>query len=113
MTVEGALVVNLTTVFPSCGMKQPAIYILASKPHGTLYIGVTGNLPHRIRQHRDRIGSNFTRTHRVYRLVHFELFETMPEAIRRETCLKRWNRAWKIRLIETDNPHWVDLMPDT
>ena len=90
-------------------MNHPCVYILASQPYGTLYIGVTYDLIARLWQHRNGEAKGFTSRYRVYRLVRFERFETMPEAIAREKQLKRWHRPWKINLIEGENPHWVDL----
>ncbi len=89
--------------------KQPCVYILASQPNGTLYIGVTSDLIARICQHRSGTAPGFTSRYGVYRLVRYELFATMPEAIAREKQLKRWHRVWKINLIENDNPDWADL----
>ena len=90
-------------------MKQPAIYILASQKNGTLYIGVTGHLQQRVWQHQQEEQEGFTRKYGVHRLVHYELFPTMLEAIAREKQLKKWNRAWKVQLIEERNPNWEDL----
>jgi putative endonuclease len=92
-------------------MKQPSVYILASKPYGTLYIGVTSDLNARLWQHRNGAVKGFTSKYRVYMLVRSEQFETMVEAIAREKQLKRWHRQWKINLIESENPHWIDLAP--
>ena len=89
--------------------RQPAVYLLASKRNGTLYIGVTSNLPARIWQHKNDRIDGFTRKYRVHRLVYFELHEEMTTAIRRKKQLKKWRRAWKIELIEKDNPQWRDL----
>ena len=89
--------------------RQPAVYLLASKRNGTLYIGVTSNLPARIWQHRNDRIDGFTRKYRVHRLVYFELHEEMTAAIQREKQLKKWRRAWKIELIEKNNPEWRDL----
>ena len=89
--------------------RQPAVYLLASKRNGTLYIGVTSNLPARIWQHKNDQIDGFTRKYRVHRLVYFELHEEMTAAIQREKQLKKWRRAWKIELIEKDNPEWRDL----
>ena len=89
--------------------KQPAIYIVASGRHGTLYIGVTTNLLARIHQHRESLIKGFTSRYGVSRLVHYEFFDDMIAAITREKQLKKWNRAWKIELIETRNPYWEDL----
>ena len=90
-------------------MKQPVVYILASKPYGTLYIGVTSNLAARIEAHRSGSVEGFTKEYAVHTLVYFELHADMYEAIQREKRLKKWNRAWKIRLIEEMNPVWKDL----
>ena len=85
--------------------------MLASKPYGTLYIGVTSDLVTRLYQHRTHAVPGFTSRYSVYPLVRYELFGTMESAILREKQLKRWHRQWKINLIESDNPHWVDLAP--
>jgi putative endonuclease len=90
-------------------LKQPAIYILASQPNGTLYIGVTSALFDRMLNHRDGTFKGFTATHDVKTLVYYEFFNSMDEAIRREKRLKKWERLWKIRLIEAMNPTWSDL----
>ena len=92
-------------------MRQPCAYILASQKYGTLYIGVTSDLIARIYQHRTSQTKGFTSRYRVYRLVRFEQFQTMHEAISREKQLKRWHRQWKINLIESENPQWIDLAP--
>lgn len=89
--------------------KQPVVYILASGKNGTLYIGVSSNLRARIWQHRNHEVTGFTSKYDVIRLVHYEFYSTMPDAIRREKRLKKWNRAWKINLIESNNPLWEDL----
>jgi putative endonuclease len=91
--------------------EAPCVYILASQHYGTLYIGVTSDLIARLYQHRTEQVKGFTNRYRVYRLVRFEQFETMHEAISREKQLKRWHRQWKINLIERDNPDWHDLAP--
>ncbi|WBH17269.1 GIY-YIG nuclease family protein [Sphingomonas radiodurans] len=90
-------------------MKQPCVYILASKRMGTLYIGVTSDLLARLWQHRSGTVPGFTAQHGVHRLVFYEMFADMPTAIAREKQLKRWHREWKINLIERDNPDWRDL----
>jgi putative endonuclease len=90
-------------------VKQPVVYILASKPYGTLYIGVTSNLAERIEAHRNGCADGFTKQYGVHTLVYFELRADMYGAIQREKRLKKWNRAWKIRLIEEMNPEWRDL----
>lgn len=89
--------------------KQPATYILASKRNGTLYVGVTSNLIGRVWQHREHLLDGFTKTHEVSMLVWYEIHDTMDAAIIREKRIKKWNRAWKIRLIEEHNPYWNDL----
>ena len=89
-------------------MKQPVVYILASKPYGTLYVGVTSNLALRIEAHRNGV-EGFTKQYNVHTLVYFEVHDDMYEAIQREKRVKKWNRAWKIRLIEETNPEWKDL----
>ena len=90
-------------------MKAPAVYILASQRNGTLYIGVTSNLIQRIWQHREGLVEGFTQQYGVKTLVWYEQHETMESAIAREKALKKWNRDWKLRLIETRNPQWLDL----
>jgi putative endonuclease len=86
-------------------------YILASRPRGTLYVGVTNGLPTRVEQHRIGIGSAFTRKYCVHMLVWYEEFADIEEAIQREKTIKHYVRAWKINLIERTNPHWTDLYP--
>ena len=93
-------------------MKQPAVYMLASERNGTLYTGVTSNLAARTWQHREHIVEGFTSRYNVTMLVWYELHGTMETAILREKQLKKWNRAWKIRLIEEGNPAWRDLWQD-
>jgi len=90
-------------------VKQPAVYILASKPFGTLYIGVTSNLAMRLEAHRSGTVDGFTKEYGVGRLVYFELHESMLDAIQREKRIKKWNRAWKLELIGQANPLWTDL----
>lgn len=90
-------------------MKQPAVYILASQRNGTLYVGVTSNLVQRIWQHKSTLVEGFTRQHVIHLLVYYELHENMTGAITREKQIKKWNRKWKLRLIEENNPQWVDL----
>jgi putative endonuclease len=93
-------------------MKQPATYILASGDRGTLYVGVTALLKQRVWQHREGQVAGFTQRYKVNRLVWFELHPDFPTAIRREKQLKKWNRVWKLKLIEDVNPTWRDLWPD-
>ena len=89
--------------------KQPSVYILASGKNGTLYIGVTSNLIQRIWQHKNNQVKGFTEKYHVHMLVYFEQYETMEFAITREKQLKKWNRDWKINLIEQNNSSWQDL----
>ena len=90
-------------------MKAPCVYILASKPNGKLYIGVTADILRRVWEHKSDAVVGFTKTYGVHLLVHIEFFGTMPEAIQREKQLKKWKRAWKVELIERANPQWRDL----
>ena len=90
-------------------MKQPAVYILASQRNGTLYIGVTSDLVQRVWQHKNDVFEGFTKKYGVHMLVWYELHEDMENAILREKRLKKWNRDWKLRLIEEMNPDWKDL----
>ena len=90
-------------------MKRPCVYVLTNRRHGTLYVGVTSDVARRVAEHRSGAVEGFTKTHRLDRLVHFELFETMEQAILREKRLKKWRRAWKIQLVEQANPEWRDL----
>jgi putative endonuclease len=85
------------------------VYILASRRYGTLYIGITSGLARRLEQHRPGAVSSFTRGYKVFRLVYFEVFDDPVSAITREKQMKKWNRDWKIRLIEEQNPDWSDL----
>jgi putative endonuclease len=87
------------------------VYILASRRYGTLYIGVTNDLARRLEQHRSGAVSSFTRAYKVFRLVYIEVFDDPVSAITREKQMKKWNRDWKIRLIEEKNPDWSDLTP--
>jgi putative endonuclease len=88
---------------------QPCVYILSSEKHGTLYTGVTSNLIQRVHQHREKTFSGFATKHGIARLVWFEMHVTMESAIQREKRVKKWNRDWKIRVIEAVNPDWLDL----
>ncbi|HSB80124.1 MAG TPA: GIY-YIG nuclease family protein [Candidatus Methylomirabilis sp.] len=89
--------------------KHPAVYILASRRNGTLYIGVTSDLVKRIWEHRNNMVEGFTKRYGVHQLVWYELHDNMEAAIQREKRLKDWKRAWKLELIETTNPGWRDL----
>jgi putative endonuclease len=97
--------------FTAMRERHPCVYIMASGFNGTLYIGVTSNLLARLHQHRTGAVPGFTSRYGVHSLVRYEMFGTMEGAILREKQLKRWHRQWKINLIESDNPHWVDLAP--
>jgi len=90
----------------------PCVYILANVPRGTLYIGVTSNLPGRIWQHKQDLAEGFTRRYSLHTLVWYEIHGTMESAISREKSLKAWQRLWKIELVESGNPDWRDLYPD-
>jgi putative endonuclease len=94
-------------------LKQPCVYILASKRDGVLYIGVTSDLANRVSLHKQDLIEGFTKRYGVHLLVYYEMHQTMPDAIRREKQLKKWNRAWKVRLIEQLNPEWRDLWLET
>lgn len=89
--------------------RQYYVYILASRIGGTLYIGVTNDLVRRVHEHRSKTVEGFTRQYNVTRLVYFEACSDIEVAIMREKQVKKWNRAWKVRLIEEDNPNWDDL----
>ena len=90
-------------------MKSGWVYIMTNAPHGTLYIGVTADLAARIYQHRNGSGSDFCRRYGLTRLVNVEEYERIYDAIAREKALKAWQRRWKTRLIEAQNPGWNDL----
>jgi putative endonuclease len=85
------------------------VYILASRPGGTLYIGVTNNLIRRVYEHRMGFVDGFTKRYNVKQLVYFEIYPSVRDAIQREKTMKHWPRAWKTRLIVQDNPTWRDL----
>lgn len=88
------------------------VYILASRKHGTLYVGVTNDLARRVFEHKERLADGFTARHGVTRLVYFETFDRIIDAIAREKRLKRWPRPWKVQAIERGNPEWEDLSAD-
>jgi putative endonuclease len=92
--------------------KQPCVYILASRRNGTLYIGVISDFVGRISEHRQDLIDGFTKRYKVHILVYIEFHDTMDAAIARETQLKWWRRAWKLALIERNNPDWRDLYPE-
>jgi putative endonuclease len=89
--------------------KQPAVYVLASKRNGTLYIGVTSDLTKRVWEHKNDLVEGFTKRYSVHRLIWYELHNSMESAIKREKSMKEWKRAWKLELIESANPDWEDL----
>ena len=89
--------------------KEPCVYILASKRDGILYTGVTSDLANRVSAHKKDLRDGFTKKYCVHRLVYYEMHATMNAAIQRETQIKKWRRAWKIRLILEMNPEWIDL----
>ena len=89
--------------------KEPAVYLLANKKNGTLYIGVTSDLRKRIYQHKNGTFQGFSSKYETHMLVYYELHESMETAITREKQIKKWNREWKINLIASQNPKWVDL----
>ena len=91
--------------------KTYCVYIPASRRNGTLYVGVTGDLLGRVSVHRDDLVQGFTRRYGVHTLVWYEAHGNPSTAIHREKQIKKWNRAWKIRLIEEMNPNWDDLYP--
>jgi putative endonuclease len=90
-------------------MKSYWVYILANRPHGTIYVGVTNDLIRRIFEHRGGFVEGFTKKYGVKRLVYYERHETATAAIQREKNIKHWSRAWKIDLIHSTNPEWRDL----
>ena len=92
--------------------KLPSVYILTNKPLGTLYIGVTSNLPQRIWQHKTKVTKGITEKYNLNKIVWYEAHEDMMSAIQREKALKAWKRDWKIRIIEEMNPLWRDLYDD-
>ena len=93
------------------GARTFYVYILANRIGGTLYIGVTNDLVRRVYEHKSKAAEGFTKRHDVDRLVYFQSFDDIEQAIHREKRLKKWTRAWKISLIEKDNPNWIDLYP--
>jgi putative endonuclease len=102
----------VVTALAGGGMERACwVYVLASRLGGTLYIGVTNNLVRRAYEHRLGLAEGFTKKYGVHRLVYFESYCDVEQAIRREKQLKKWNRAWKVRLIEEKNPNWDDLCP--
>jgi putative endonuclease len=89
--------------------KRAAVYILASKRNGTLYTGVTTDLAKRVWEHKNDVTAGFTEKYKVHILVYYELHDDIMTAVTREKQIKKWNRAWKLELIENRNPEWRDL----
>jgi putative endonuclease len=94
------------------GARSYYVCILANRIGGTLYIGVTNDLVRRVNEHKTVAAEGFTKRHDVDRLVYFESFDEIEQTIHREKRLKKWPRAWKVSLIEKDNPDWIDLYPE-
>ncbi|QIG96752.1 GIY-YIG nuclease family protein [Bradyrhizobium sp. 6(2017)] len=94
------------------GARSYYVYILTNRIGGTLYIGVTNDLIRRVGEQKLKLVEGFTEKYDVARLVYFEVFDDVEQAIHREKRLKKWPRAWKISLIEKDNPDWIDLYPE-
>ena len=92
--------------------KQYFMYIMVSKRNGTLYVGVTSSLPSRVWEHKNNIIEGFTKKYNVHMLVYFEQHTKIQLAIKREKQIKKWNRKWKLKLIEAKNPEWKDLYKD-
>jgi putative endonuclease len=90
-------------------MSQYYVYLLSSGKYGTLYTGVTSDLIKRVYEHKESLVDGFTKKYKVHQLVYYEVHGDVYEAILREKQIKKWNRDWKINLIEKDNPHWLDL----
>ena len=90
-------------------LKQPAVYILASRRNGTLYVGVTSDIVKRIWEHKNHLTPGFTKRYGITQLVWYECHPSMGSAIAREKALKKWERGWKLQLIERENPEWQDL----
>jgi putative endonuclease len=88
------------------------VYILASRPGGAIYVGVTNNLVRRVYEHKQKQVDGFTKTYGVDKLVYFETYPSIRDAIQREKNIKHWPRVWKTRMIGTDNPTWKDLYPE-
>ncbi|MGO4172378.1 GIY-YIG nuclease family protein [Bosea sp. TAF32] len=93
-------------------LESSFVYIMTNKPRGALYLGVTADLVKRISEHKLLVSRSFTARYNLDKLVWFETFDHIDLAIQRETSLKRWNREWKIELIENGNPNWRDLFED-
>jgi putative endonuclease len=115
MLVSGNHSAGIQNVIPSkegiqrSAMNQYYVYIMASKQNGTLYIGVTNNLTRSVYEHKNDLLEGFTKRYSVHLLVFYEVYNDIFSAIEREKKLKKWNRSWKIELIEKQNPEWFDL----
>jgi putative endonuclease len=90
-------------------MKQGYVYIMTNKPKGTLYVGVTSDLVKRVYEHKNKLADGFTKKYNLHKLVHYEIFDSIEDAIKREKQLKNWRRDWKIELVTKNNPQWEDL----
>jgi len=99
-------------VFQDDRMKSGCVYIMTNRPNGTLYVGVTSNLIQRAYQHREGLVAGFTKTYGLKRLVYFEQYDDIRNAIQREKNMKHWPRVWKVRLILKENPTWRDLFEE-
>jgi putative endonuclease len=93
-------------------MRQYYVYLLASRPGGTLYVGVTNDLVRRVYEHKNGVLKGFSSQYQIDRLVYFEIYSTARDAIQREKNIKHWPRAWKTKLIGDQNPTWRDLYGD-
>ncbi|RZD14085.1 MAG: GIY-YIG nuclease family protein [Candidatus Acidulodesulfobacterium ferriphilum] len=90
-------------------MKKYYVYILSSKRNGTLYTGVTSDIIKRVYEHKQNVVEGFTKKYNIHVLVWYEIHDSAESAINREKQIKKWKRTWKLRLIEKDNPEWIDL----
>jgi putative endonuclease len=97
----------------NAGMQEYYVYILASRKNGTLYVGMTEDITKRVVRHKGRQANEFTAKYDVLKLVYYEKHKSLEEAVKREKQLKKWNRRWKIRVIEQLNPKWEDLFSET
>jgi putative endonuclease len=93
-------------------LKQPCVYLLASRRNGTLYVGVTSDLVKRVWEHKENLADGFAKRYGVHALVWYEPHDSMESAIQREKAIKEWKRRWKLELIEKTNPQWRDLYAD-
>ena len=105
-------VIPVKTGIQRFAVKTPCVYIMANRQNGTIYIGVTSDLIQRVWQHKSDLAAGFSRKYGTHNLVWYEVHENMESAIRREKILKKWNRDWKLALIEQENPEWRDLYAD-